>query len=145
MRPTPTKPILVLDAMCIGFLSRYSQNKRLRWKSQSGVLPIAFPFAAIRASPPLESVVVLPADREHAGVATLFLATAGLWALTIIGYLLGPETAGRELETFDLERKPVLSAEHKATAHGTRERLTSIKSCAKKCIGSHGLQRQRRT
>ena len=27
-----------------------------------------------------------------------FLATAGLWLLTIAGYLLGPETRGRELE-----------------------------------------------
>ncbi len=31
-----------------------------------------------------------------------FLATAGLWVLTIIGYLLGPETAGRELEEVQL-------------------------------------------
>jgi putative MFS transporter len=31
-----------------------------------------------------------------------FLATAGLWVLTIIGYLIGPETAGRELEEVQL-------------------------------------------
>ncbi|MGO9132682.1 MAG: MFS transporter [Methylovirgula sp.] len=31
-----------------------------------------------------------------------FLATAALWVLTIIGYLLGPETAGRELEDVQL-------------------------------------------
>ena len=31
-----------------------------------------------------------------------FLMTAGLWVLTIIGYLLGPETAGRELEEVQL-------------------------------------------
>lgn len=37
------------------------------------------------------------------GIATLgpsipFMATSALWILTIIGYLMGPETAGRELE-----------------------------------------------
>jgi MFS transporter, putative metabolite:H+ symporter len=31
-----------------------------------------------------------------------FLATAGFWVLTIIGYLLGPETAGKELEDVQL-------------------------------------------
>jgi putative MFS transporter len=31
-----------------------------------------------------------------------FLATAGLWILTIIGYLIGPETARRELEEVQL-------------------------------------------
>jgi putative MFS transporter len=31
-----------------------------------------------------------------------FLATAGFWVLTIIGYLMGPETAGRELEDVQL-------------------------------------------
>lgn len=31
-----------------------------------------------------------------------FLATAGLWVLTIIAYLMGPETAGRELEDVQL-------------------------------------------
>lgn len=31
-----------------------------------------------------------------------FLATSGLWILTIIGYLMGPETAGRELEEVQL-------------------------------------------
>ncbi len=31
-----------------------------------------------------------------------FLATAGLWVMTIIGYLIGPETAGRELEEVQL-------------------------------------------
>ncbi len=41
------------------------------------------------------------------GIAALgptipFLATSGLWVLTIIGYLIGPETAGRELEDVQL-------------------------------------------
>lgn len=41
------------------------------------------------------------------GITTLgptipFLATAGLWVLTIIGYAIGPETAGRELEEVQL-------------------------------------------
>jgi putative MFS transporter len=41
------------------------------------------------------------------GIATYgatgpFLATAGLWILTIIGYAIGPETAGRELEEVQL-------------------------------------------
>ncbi|TAL81197.1 MAG: MFS transporter [Beijerinckiaceae bacterium] len=31
-----------------------------------------------------------------------FLATAGFWVLTIIGYLMGPETAGKELEEVQL-------------------------------------------
>lgn len=31
-----------------------------------------------------------------------FLATSGLWVLTIIGYLMGPETAGKELEDVQL-------------------------------------------
>jgi putative MFS transporter len=31
-----------------------------------------------------------------------FLATAGLWILTVIGYLIGPETAGKELEEVQL-------------------------------------------
>ncbi len=31
-----------------------------------------------------------------------FLATAGLWILTIIGYLIGPETSGKELEEVQL-------------------------------------------
>jgi putative MFS transporter len=31
-----------------------------------------------------------------------FLATSGLWILTIIAYLMGPETAGRELEEVQL-------------------------------------------
>jgi putative MFS transporter len=31
-----------------------------------------------------------------------FLATAGLWVLTIIGYLMGPGTAGKELEEVQL-------------------------------------------
>ena len=36
---------------------------------------------------------------ETFGGATVpFLITAGLWVLTIVGYLLGPETRGRELE-----------------------------------------------
>lgn len=39
------------------------------------------------------------------GVEAPYLAMSGLWLLTIIGYLLGPETAGRELEeTGDLSR-----------------------------------------
>jgi putative MFS transporter len=36
------------------------------------------------------------------GPTAPFLATSGLWVLTIIGYLLGPETAGRELEEVQL-------------------------------------------
>jgi putative MFS transporter len=36
------------------------------------------------------------------GVTGPFLATAGLWILTIIGYLIGPETAGKELEEVQL-------------------------------------------
>lgn len=36
------------------------------------------------------------------GPTAPFLATAGLWVLTIIGYLMGPETAGRELEEVQL-------------------------------------------
>jgi MFS transporter, putative metabolite:H+ symporter len=32
------------------------------------------------------------------GLQTPYLALAGLWVLTVIGYLLGPETKGRELE-----------------------------------------------
>lgn len=41
------------------------------------------------------------------GIATYgpsipFLATAGLWVLTIIGYAMGPETSGRELEEVQL-------------------------------------------
>jgi putative MFS transporter len=41
------------------------------------------------------------------GIATMgptipFMLTAGLWVLTIIGYLIGPETAGREVEEVQL-------------------------------------------
>ena len=36
------------------------------------------------------------------GVTGPFLATAGLWILTIIGYWMGPETAGKELEEVQL-------------------------------------------
>jgi len=36
------------------------------------------------------------------GPTVPFLATAGLWILTIIGYLIGPETAGKELEEVQL-------------------------------------------
>jgi putative MFS transporter len=32
------------------------------------------------------------------GIQTPYLALAGLWALTLIGYLLGPETKGKELD-----------------------------------------------
>src|SRR6201997_1887243 len=32
------------------------------------------------------------------GLETPYLALAGLWALTLVGYLLGPETKGKELE-----------------------------------------------
>ncbi len=38
---------------------------------------------------------------EYGPVAP-FLATTGLWVLTIIGYAIGPETAGRELEEIQL-------------------------------------------
>ncbi|SIN53731.1 niacin/nicotinamide transporter NaiP [Mycobacteroides abscessus subsp. abscessus] len=34
----------------------------------------------------------------HYGIQTPYLALSGLWILTIIGYLLGPETKGKELE-----------------------------------------------
>jgi MFS transporter, putative metabolite:H+ symporter len=34
----------------------------------------------------------------HYGLQTPYLALAGLWALTVIGYLLGPETKGKELQ-----------------------------------------------
>ena len=34
----------------------------------------------------------------HYGLQTPYLALAGLWALTVAGYLLGPETKGKELE-----------------------------------------------
>jgi MFS transporter, putative metabolite:H+ symporter len=36
------------------------------------------------------------------GPSIPFLATAALWLGTIIGYLIGPETAGRELEEVQL-------------------------------------------
>lgn len=36
------------------------------------------------------------------GPTAPFLATAALWILTIIGYLMGPETAGKELEEVQL-------------------------------------------
>lgn len=39
---------------------------------------------------------------EFGGPTVPFLATSGLWVLTIIGYLLGPETARRELEEVQL-------------------------------------------
>jgi putative MFS transporter len=32
------------------------------------------------------------------GLQTPYLALGGLWVLTVIGYLLGPETKGKELE-----------------------------------------------
>jgi putative MFS transporter len=32
------------------------------------------------------------------GLQTPYLALAGLWVLTLFGYLLGPETKGKELE-----------------------------------------------
>ena len=34
----------------------------------------------------------------HYGLQPPYLALAGLWALTVVGYLLGPETKGKELE-----------------------------------------------
>lgn len=34
----------------------------------------------------------------HYGLQTPYLALSGLWVLTIVGYLLGPETRGQELE-----------------------------------------------
>jgi len=38
------------------------------------------------------------------GGATIpFLITAGLWVMTIIGYAIGPETAGKELEEIEAE------------------------------------------
>lgn len=44
---------------------------------------------------------------DAAGGASLpFLCTAGLWLLTIVGYLLGPETKGKELEQIAEEMRP---------------------------------------
>lgn len=40
------------------------------------------------------------------GIAVPYLAMSGLWLLTIIGYLLGPETAGKELEETGALVKP---------------------------------------
>jgi len=37
------------------------------------------------------------------GPTTPFLASAGLWVLTIVGYLLGPETSGKSLEQIEVE------------------------------------------
>jgi putative MFS transporter len=37
------------------------------------------------------------------GPTVPLLASAGLWVLTIIGYLLGPETSGKELEEIEEE------------------------------------------
>jgi MFS transporter, putative metabolite:H+ symporter len=34
----------------------------------------------------------------HYGLETPYLALAGLWVLTVVGYLMGPETKGKELE-----------------------------------------------
>lgn len=34
----------------------------------------------------------------HYGIQVPYLALSGLWALTVVGYLLGPETKGKELE-----------------------------------------------
>ncbi len=49
----------------------------------------------------------------HYGLQTPYLALAGLWVLTVIGYLMGPETKGKELEDLthealaeDLRRVP---------------------------------------
>jgi putative MFS transporter len=47
----------------------------------------------------------------HYGLQTPYLALGGLWVLTVIGYLLGPETKGKELEAltdeaFAHDRKP---------------------------------------
>jgi MFS transporter, putative metabolite:H+ symporter len=33
------------------------------------------------------------------GATVPFMISSGLWVLTIIGYLLGPETRGKELES----------------------------------------------
>ena len=37
------------------------------------------------------------------GVTTPFLLSAGLWVLTIIGYLIGPETAKKSIEQIEAE------------------------------------------
>jgi putative MFS transporter len=37
------------------------------------------------------------------GPTTPFLASAGLWVLTIVGYLIGPETSGKSLEQIEAE------------------------------------------
>jgi MFS transporter, putative metabolite:H+ symporter len=34
----------------------------------------------------------------HYGIQTPYLALADMWTLTLIGYLLGPETKGKELD-----------------------------------------------
>jgi MFS transporter, putative metabolite:H+ symporter len=34
----------------------------------------------------------------HYGLQAPYLALSGIWILTIIGYLAGPETKGKELE-----------------------------------------------
>lgn len=34
----------------------------------------------------------------HYGVQTPYLALSGIWLLTVIGYLFGPETKGKELD-----------------------------------------------
>jgi MFS transporter, putative metabolite:H+ symporter len=34
----------------------------------------------------------------HYGLQAPYLALGGLWVLTVIGYLLGPDTKGKELE-----------------------------------------------
>ncbi|MFZ0902768.1 MAG: MFS transporter [Mycobacterium sp.] len=44
------------------------------------------------------------------GLQTPYLALAGLWALTLIGYLLGPETKGKELEDLADEALPEVLA-----------------------------------
>ena len=59
----------------------------------------------------------------HYGLQTPYLALAGLWVLTLIGYLLGPETKGKELE--DLTDEALTEDLEPAK---TRDRKTSHRS-----------------
>ena len=50
------------------------------------------------------------------GPTAPFLATAGLWILTIIGYLLGPETARKPLEQLEYEFELLSAPQHEETS-----------------------------
>jgi putative MFS transporter len=51
------------------------------------------------------------------GPTAPFLATAGLWILTIIGYLLGPETARKPLEQLEYEFELIGAPKHGETSN----------------------------